>query len=70
MKMNDVRKMAKRLNINTYQMTKPNMIRSIQKAENNTPCFGTPRVAECDEQFCLWRPDCETVRQPEGGLSS
>ena len=49
LKVNDVRKMAKGLNINTYRMTKPNMIRSIQKAENSTPCFGTPRVDECYE---------------------
>ncbi len=59
MKMNDIRKMAKDMNINTYKMKKPAMIRSIQTSENNVPCFGTERVAECGETGCLWRRDCE-----------
>ena len=68
MKINDVRKRAKELNINTYGMKKPDMIRSIQRAEGNIPCFGTPRVPECNEPECLWRPDCEGMWQR--GLSA
>ncbi|MBI4776021.1 MAG: Rho termination factor N-terminal domain-containing protein [Deltaproteobacteria bacterium] len=58
MKFNDIRKKAKELNINTYRMKKTDMIRSIQRAENNPECYGTPRVKDCNEERCLWRPDC------------
>jgi len=68
MKINDIRKMAKGRNINTFGMRKPNMIRSIQNAESNIPCFGTSRVGECGELACLWRSDCEGLWQR--GLSS
>ena len=58
MKFNDIRKIAKSLEINTYRMKKPDMIRSIQRAENNMDCYGTSRVDYCNEQGCLWRADC------------
>ena len=58
MKINDIRKMAKALDINTFRMKKTDMIRSIQRAENNMDCYATSRVAYCDEQNCLWRADC------------
>ncbi|MFO7985044.1 MAG: Rho termination factor N-terminal domain-containing protein [Desulfatiglandaceae bacterium] len=61
MKLNDVRKMAKGLDINTYRMKKADMIRSIQYAEHNIPCFGTERMADCREDSCLWRTDCMAV---------
>ena len=58
MKFNDLRKMAKRLGINTYRMKKADVIRSIQRAENNPDCYGTDRINVCNEETCLWRPDC------------
>ena len=60
MKFNDIRKMAKEWNINTYKMKKTDMIRNIQRAENNPDCYGTSRVEHCNEESCLWRPDCIT----------
>lgn len=60
MHINDVRKIAKRMSINTYGMGKAEMIRAIQRAEKNPECFGTDRVFVCDEMGCLWRSDCET----------
>ncbi len=58
MQFQEIRKMAKAMDINTYQMKKVEMIHAIQNAENNIPCFGTSRTDFCGEDACLWRPDC------------
>jgi hypothetical protein len=58
MKFNEIRKMAKGLNIKTYHMKKIDVIRAIQRAEDNPECYGTQRVEHCREDFCLWRHDC------------
>ena len=67
MKINDVRKIAKGMDINTYRMKKEGIIRAIQQAENNMACFATERVTYCNEDKCLWRDDClstNTGRKP------
>jgi len=61
MKYNDIRRMAKGLNVNTYHMKKPDVIRSIQSAEDNIPCFATDRAGNCPEGTCLWRSDCLSI---------
>ena len=61
MKINDVRKMAKGMNINTYRMKKKKIIRLIQQAENNMACFATERATMCNEDKCLWRDDCLSI---------
>jgi hypothetical protein len=58
MNFNEIRKVAKGMGINTYRLKKPDIIRSIQRAENNVQCFGTQRVEYCCEHACLWRNDC------------
>ncbi len=55
---NGIRKMAKAMNIRTYRMKKPDIIRAIQKQENNPECYGTVRSHDCNELHCLWRTDC------------
>ena len=67
MKINDARKIAKGMDINTYRMKKEGIIRAIQQAENNMACFGTERVTYCNEDKCLWRDDylsTNTGRKP------
>ena len=68
MKFNEIRKMAKGMQINTYRMKKTDIIRAIQKAENNIECYGTERIMHCNEDICLWRDDClsfnEAVKPP------
>jgi hypothetical protein len=67
MNFNELRKMAKRMGINTYRVKKPDIIRSIQRAESNIQCFGMQRVEYCCEHVCLWRADCVKLnhdRQP------
>jgi len=58
MTFNEIQKLAKSLGINTYRMKKAEVIRSIQKAENNIECYGTLRVGHCNEDACWWRADC------------
>ena len=58
MNFNEIRKMAKGMGINTNSMKKIEVIRSIQRAENNIVCYGTDRVKTCNEDVCLWRADC------------
>ena len=58
MNFNAIRKMASTMNINTYRMKKIDMIRAIQRAEDNMECYGTERISNCHENICLWRNDC------------
>ena len=61
MRFQDIQKMAKGMDINTYRMKKTDMIRAIQREENNIQCYGTHRVDICEEEACLWRGDCLTL---------
>lgn len=58
MRFHDILKMAKAMDINSYRMKKTDMIRGIQRAENNIECYGTERIGSCHEEACLWRSDC------------
>ena len=61
MNYNEIRKMAIDMGINTHRMKKHDLVRAIQKTENNMECFGTPRVDYCNEEICLWRDDCVSM---------
>jgi hypothetical protein len=59
MKMQDIRAKAKSLGMNIKVGTpKADAIRSIQRAEGNFDCFGTPENGYCDQEECLFREDC------------
>jgi hypothetical protein len=58
MHINDIRQFAKQMNVNTFGMNKTDIIRSVQRAENNFGCFATERLEHCNEHACLWREDC------------
>ena len=53
-----IRSMAKDMGINTYRMKKVDIVRTIQRTEDNIDCYGTERVRDCQEESCLWRDDC------------
>ncbi|OGP14037.1 MAG: SAP domain-containing protein [Deltaproteobacteria bacterium GWA2_55_10] len=57
MQMEKVRERAKKLGVKSARMKKEDLIRAIQKAEGNYPCFGTA-VDCCDQSVCCWRDDC------------
>jgi len=60
MRFQEIQKMAKGIGINTYKMKKTDIIRTIQRKENNIDCYGTDRVDHCEEERCFWRSDCLT----------
>jgi hypothetical protein len=61
MTFNEIQTMAKGMSINIYRMKKTDLIRSIQRAENNIDCYGTERVENCYQDNCLWRDDCRSL---------
>ncbi|MFZ0034679.1 MAG: Rho termination factor N-terminal domain-containing protein [Sedimentisphaerales bacterium] len=61
MKLEDVRKKAKKLGINCGKMKKPELIHAIQKTEGNTPCFGNSNNGNCPYTNCCFRSDCFKV---------
>ena len=58
MKIQEIQKIAKNMGIKTFRMKKVDIVRAIQRTENNMDCFYTPRVEYCGELLCLWREDC------------
>jgi len=53
----EIKNRAKKLGIIPGKLKKEELILSIQKAEGNTPCFGTGTEA-CPYLNCCWRQDC------------
>lgn len=58
----DLKKKAKKLSIQAGTMNKTQLIRAIQTAEGNFPCFKTAADNTCDQQGCAWREDCLTSK--------
>jgi hypothetical protein len=57
MNMVAVKAKAKAIGIKTGKMRKAELIRTIQQAEGNSPCFQTLKD-DCGQQDCCWREDC------------
>ncbi|MBI5642364.1 MAG: SAP domain-containing protein [Deltaproteobacteria bacterium] len=57
MLMEEVRAKAKGLGIKTSRVKKMEIIKAIQKAEGNFPCFATADDY-CDQVLCCFRQDC------------
>ena len=54
----ELKKKAKAMGVTLPKTAKkPEIIRSIQQAEGNFPCFGTSD-GSCDQYGCAWRGDC------------
>ena len=70
MHINEVRKLAKKMNINSFGIKKKELIRSIQRAENAFDCFATERLEYCNEHICLWREDCTFENKRQSVLNS
>ncbi len=58
MKLEEIKEIAKQHNIKVGKLKKAELVRAIQLAEGNIPCFDTGQVDECSQGDCLWRPDC------------
>jgi DNA polymerase/3'-5' exonuclease PolX len=57
MKMQEIREMAKKLGVRSFGKSKVELIREIQRAEGNFPCFGTAE-GSCDQLDCCFRSLC------------
>jgi len=58
MKIQRVRSIAKTKGVNSSRMSKGEIIRAVQEAEGNFPCFGTVRDGFSDQEDCMWKEDC------------
>lgn len=58
MNMQDIRRMAKDMNLKIGRMTKAEAVRAIQLAEGNFDCYGRADMGHCDQGDCLFREDC------------
>lgn len=57
MKMTEINRKAAKIGLKVQGMKKVELIRAIQSAEGNAPCFSTGKN-ECDQLVCCWREDC------------
>ena len=59
MKMDEIKKIARKLEIKPGKLNKTDLVRSIQSKEGNYECFASVTEASaCDQTECLWRSDC------------
>ena len=68
MKLEEIRSIAKARHINPGNLSKNDLVRSIQTAEGNYACFATAYSGECDQTSCAWRNDCFSAAR-KGALS-
>lgn len=59
MKINEIKEIAERFGIKAGKMKKSELIRAIQRAENNDACFETGSAERCGQSRCLWMEDCK-----------
>ena len=59
MKINAIKEIARQHNLKPGRANKVELIRSIQRAEGNLPCFASKKANECGQLNCLWREDCD-----------
>jgi len=57
MKLEKIQKIASKFKISYTKLSKPDLIKAIQKAEGNFDCFGTA-LGSCSQTNCLWHNDC------------
>jgi hypothetical protein len=59
MKLQDVRALARDRGLKAgATISKAELIRTIQRDEGNSDCFGRTDSNYCDQDGCLWRADC------------
>ncbi len=58
MKIDEIRAIARSRGLFPGRLRKADLVRNIQKAEGNVPCFDTGAVQSCGQKDCLWREDC------------
>lgn len=59
MKLDEIKEIARQHGIKVGRMKKAELVKAIQLAEQNDPCFETGKSAVCEQEECLWREDCD-----------
>ena len=49
---------AVQLGIKPVGLKKVELVRLIQVAEDNPPCYATETIVGCEQLECCWRDDC------------
>ena len=57
-KLQEVRTIARKMGIDTRNVTLTELIRAIQRAEGNKDCYISAQTLTCAQTNCLWREDC------------
>lgn len=58
MRLEEIKAIAKKMDIKPGKVKKAELIKTIQRSEGNFDCFGTPFSGECDQPGCTWKEDC------------
>lgn len=58
MNLKEIKAIAAERGVAPRKMKKAELIKAIQKAENNPECFANGVLNQCVEDDCLWRGDC------------
>lgn len=53
-----IKAIAKKQGVKSAKMKKNELVRAIQSAEGNEPCYETGKAAICGQLTCLWKDDC------------
>jgi len=57
MKISEIKEKAKSVGVKAGKMKKDELVRAIQQAENNNPCFGS-NDGQCGQWNCCFMQDC------------
>ena len=57
-RLQEVRNIARKMGIDTRNVSMTELIRAIQRAEGNKDCYLSAQALTCREKNCLWREDC------------
>ncbi len=57
-KLQEVRTLARKMGIDTRNVTLKELIRAIQRGEGNKACYLSAEVLTCEQTNCLWREVC------------
>lgn len=58
MKIDEIKAIARLHQIKIGKTKKVDLVRAIQRAEGNSPCFDSNSSKDCGQDNCLWRGDC------------
>ncbi len=58
MRLVDIKTIARQKGVRPGKLKKAELIRAIQNAEKNIPCFAAGILCHCERFDCLWRDDC------------